>query len=91
MKKYESSCYRAVSIHGTSSLNFRSIPKSVEEVRKEIDESNENAVKKGYNAHSWLITYKTVLTYYDDNNVFVSQGTAEKVIEIYPPILPIAK
>ena len=82
MKRYESDGFRAMHLFGGSYLSTHG--ETLEEIRREIDESNERAIKRGYNAESWIITHTEYYSWYDDNDMFVKREEYEQAIEVYP-------
>ena len=86
MKKYEGDGYNTLSLSGHSRLVVYGT--TVEEIRKEIDESNLRAVAAGWKPQQWVITHREWRKYVDDNGHFLKSEEIETKIEIYPATLP---
>lgn len=82
MKRVEGSRYNTMALIGSGRLVVRG--DSLEETRREIDESNERAMKRGYKAESWIITHQEWYRWYDDEGNFVRSEQLEQAIEVYP-------
>lgn len=82
MKKNEYDYYRVTEADGIISLS--SLRDTVEEAREIIRNSNERAVRQGYEAKRWLIVHVHSLSVYEDDGKFVSRDISERVVEEYP-------
>lgn len=82
MRKHESDEFLARALTGGSYLMTNS--GTLDGVRKEIDASNDRAVKKGYKSSRWIITHREYYTWTDDNGQFLRSEILETAIEVYP-------
>ena len=65
-------------------LNFRRIPITIEDVKREIDEVNKRKVERGEKTRQYIITHVEHYTYRDDDGRFIKHESYESVIEYYP-------
>lgn len=82
MKHYEGNYFQAVALDGSHKLDYTT--ERLEDLKRHIDESNSRAKKQGYKPQKWAITFLTWQSVYSDNGEFISQSSAETVVEKYP-------
>lgn len=86
MKRIESDGYGVKRLDGIGELDMKYYTRedSLEGARYAIDVANRTAVDQGYKAEQFLITFREVYRWVEDDGRFIKSEILESAVEVYP-------